>query len=214
MATVLLTDIKIDPTVQIRRGPHAGIVEKYMEAFEKLPPIDVFDTPEGMLLADGFHRWAAAERLGHPAIEANVREGSREDAMEWAVVANTKHGEQFTREERDDGIRRLHYMHEDWSERQLADAMSVSATTVNTLLRVDEVKGRTFPKSAYVNAPTDSHYREIARAPEQVQQPLVVATQKREWSVAETAQAVRNLKDERVPEDRSRRSSPARPIRC
>jgi hypothetical protein len=52
------------------------------------------------------------------------------------------------------------------------------------------------------NKLTSTHYREIARAPEQAWEPLAKAADKRGWSRDATALAVRNLKDDRIPEDR------------
>ncbi len=93
-----LSEIEIDPTIQIRRSNYEDTIQRYEEAFERLPPVDVFDTAEGLLLADGFHRIAAAERLGHSEIDATVRKGTRQDAAEHAVIANTKNGEPLTAE--------------------------------------------------------------------------------------------------------------------
>jgi ParB-like chromosome segregation protein Spo0J len=42
----------------------------------------VFDTEEGLLLADGYHRVAAALKEGRKTVEAEVRRGSRHDALE------------------------------------------------------------------------------------------------------------------------------------
>jgi ParB-like chromosome segregation protein Spo0J len=50
----------------------------------------VFETEDGLLLADGYHRIAAALREGHQAIDADVRKGSREDALEYAAVAGAR----------------------------------------------------------------------------------------------------------------------------
>jgi ParB-like chromosome segregation protein Spo0J len=193
-----IDSITIDPTVQIRRSNHEPTIRRYEESFDKLPPVDVFDTPEGLLLADGFHRSAAAQRLGLAEIEANVHKGTRADALEFAVISNTKNADPLTPDERDDGIRRLRQLHPDWSQRQIADAMSVSQSTVRRVFQIDEVKTTTF-RSESMDSPSDSHYREIARAPREHWQPLVRAAQKRDWTVKETADAARALRDEAVP---------------
>ena len=52
-------------------------VERYALMLDDLPPVVVFDTPEGLLLADGYHRLAAARRRGLETVEAEVRAGSR-----------------------------------------------------------------------------------------------------------------------------------------
>ena len=43
------------------------------------------ETNEGLLLADGYHRVAAARRRGLETIEAEVRPGSRQDALRYAA---------------------------------------------------------------------------------------------------------------------------------
>ena len=93
MPKIAINKIVVDPTVQIRRANHEPTIRRYEESFDKLPPVVVFDVPgEGRLLADGFHRIAAAERLGRREIDATLRKGTREDVLEFAVIANTKNG--------------------------------------------------------------------------------------------------------------------------
>lgn len=203
MTKLAIDSITIDPTVQIRRSNHEPTIRRYEESFDKLPPIDVFDTPDGLLLADGFHRTAAAQRLGLAEIEANVHKGSRADALEFAVLSNTKNADPLTPEERDDGIRRLKQLHPAWSLRQIADAMSVSHEAIRNVFRIDEVKREILP-SAPVNRLTDSHFRQLASAPKEARAPLAKAADKRRWSRDVTALAVKNLKDERVPEETKR----------
>ncbi len=201
MTKVAIRDITVDPTVQIRRGNHEPTIRRYMESFENLPPVDVFQTSEGLLLADGFHRWAAAERLGRKQIEAKIHKGSREDALEFAVISNTKNADALTPDERDDGIRRLHQLHPKWSQQEIASAMSLSQPTVSSVLAGDRVAQRVVITG---NKLTSTHYREIARAPEEKWEPLAKAADERGWSRDATAQAVRNLKDDRVPDARKR----------
>ena len=60
-------------------------VERYARMLDALPPVVVFDTPQGPLLADGYHRVAAARRLGRKTVEAEVRVGSRQEALRYAA---------------------------------------------------------------------------------------------------------------------------------
>ena len=60
-------------------------VERYARTLDDLPPVVVFDTPEGLLLADGYHRLAAARRSGLKTVEAEVRAGSRHEALRYAA---------------------------------------------------------------------------------------------------------------------------------
>jgi ParB-like chromosome segregation protein Spo0J len=48
-------------------------------------PVVVFETEDGLLLADGYHRVAAARLSGADTIRADVRAGSRKDALDYAV---------------------------------------------------------------------------------------------------------------------------------
>jgi hypothetical protein len=47
----------------------------------------VVDTPEGLLLDDGYHRVAASRRLGLEEVEAEVRTGTRRDALQQIGLA-------------------------------------------------------------------------------------------------------------------------------
>jgi hypothetical protein len=60
-------------------------VAHYRNMNTGVPPVMVFATEEGLLLVDGHHRVAAAIAAGETTIEANVRQGSRSEALEWAV---------------------------------------------------------------------------------------------------------------------------------
>src|SRR5437667_11829090 len=51
-------------------------VEGYRRSIDLLDPVVVFETEDGLLLADGYHRIAAAVREGRATIEGEVRKGS------------------------------------------------------------------------------------------------------------------------------------------
>jgi uncharacterized spore protein YtfJ len=56
------------------------------------PPITVFYDGSKYWLADGFHRFLAAQRNELPSISAEVHEGSRTDALRHALGANSTNG--------------------------------------------------------------------------------------------------------------------------
>jgi hypothetical protein len=73
----LLANAPLDPEAHL----DAQRVERYAGMIDTLPPVVVFATLEGVLLADGYHRVAAARVRGLETVEAEVRRGSRHDAL-------------------------------------------------------------------------------------------------------------------------------------
>jgi hypothetical protein len=80
----ILADTPIDPEAHL----DPARVESYAQRLDALPPVVVFDTPEGLLLVDGYHRVAAARHRGRETIEAEVRRGSRRVALEYAATVS------------------------------------------------------------------------------------------------------------------------------
>jgi hypothetical protein len=58
-------------------------VTAYMKA-AVVPPVVVFESREGLLLADGYHRVEAAQRRGETTIEAEIRPGGYREAVRYA----------------------------------------------------------------------------------------------------------------------------------
>jgi ParB-like chromosome segregation protein Spo0J len=56
------------------------------QSVDSIEPIVVFRTPEGLLLADGYHRLAAARRRGASTIACEIRIGSRTEALQYAAA--------------------------------------------------------------------------------------------------------------------------------
>ena len=96
--TVALTAIVNDGGTQMRAGMDAATITEYSEALAEadawpFPPIVVFHDGEKYWLADGFHRVNAAHRIGKfSQIPADVRSGTRRDAVLHAAGANASHG--------------------------------------------------------------------------------------------------------------------------
>jgi len=107
----------------------------------EFPPVDVFRCPGGeTLVADGFHRVTAAIEAGLGQINANVRPGSRGDALRSALKANCTHGMRRTREDVKKAIR-VAYEQREWlglpevpSARVVADLVGCDHKTVTAEL--------------------------------------------------------------------------------
>lgn len=70
---------------------HTDELYKHVLDGSKLPPVDVFQLPDGtLLLAAGHHRVEVTRRSGESQIRCNVRNGSKEDAIVHAAGSNRK----------------------------------------------------------------------------------------------------------------------------
>ena len=85
MPRVRIAELLASPLVDAGAHLAAERVEHYVEEPEP-PPVVVFETPEGLLLADGYHRVAAARLRGEETVPAVIRTGSRRDALRYAAV--------------------------------------------------------------------------------------------------------------------------------
>ncbi len=92
---VKLEDIDIYSGTQTRLATNDEAVSGYAESMKlgaEFPPIILFFDGSRYYLADGFHRFLAAKRNEDRDIVADVREGSRTDALVFALGANATNG--------------------------------------------------------------------------------------------------------------------------
>ena len=90
-----LEQIVRDPDVQARITVYENTVLEYIESLERgevFPPVTVFDDNGTYYLVDGWHRDEAMYRCGRKEIEAEVKMGSRRDAILFSVGVNSNHG--------------------------------------------------------------------------------------------------------------------------
>ncbi|WP_422929800.1 ParB N-terminal domain-containing protein [Singulisphaera sp. PoT] len=125
-----LEDLILDPNLHLRDRLDEFTVERYAESWQRLPPITVFQVEGKWLLADGFHRHAAAVMLGKRAIQAEVVEGSFEEALDFVASVNLFHGLPLTRTERRRAVDVKLRLHHDWSDRRMAEELGVSRELV------------------------------------------------------------------------------------
>lgn len=94
-----MADIAFDSGTQIRAAIDQQVVADYAEAMTsgaKFPAIVLFHDGNRHYLADGFHRFMAAQRLQLREIDADVRPGTKEDALWFALGANREQGQRLT----------------------------------------------------------------------------------------------------------------------
>ena len=101
-----LDEIKVDfSTYGYRKQKDWLRVQQYQEILDTLPPVDVFDTPQGMVLVAGHHRYDAHVNEGRQTLRANLHQGSELEARLFAIKSNVVHGLPLTRAERKQALR-------------------------------------------------------------------------------------------------------------
>jgi hypothetical protein len=197
-----LSSIYIDPEIQIRESTSQERIDLYREILDQLPPIRVYDTgADKYLLSDGFQRMAAAETSDPPRteIKAEIVQGTRWDAWEYAAVANMTHGLYLSKSERRDAIRRVKRNHPDDSYRDIAKRLSVSSYMVTEVVMVDRLLSKITWKPAWRLPPTVLY--EVAQAPEQFWLQLLKTLDRERWTGQQVHQAVITIKDENAPDE-------------
>ncbi len=99
------------------------------------PPVVVYFDGADYWLADGFHRLEAHKRLGLVEIAADVKQGTRRDAILYSVKANAIHGLRRTNDDKQRAVRLLLEDEEwrQWSDREIARQCGVTHPTVAAL---------------------------------------------------------------------------------
>lgn len=92
---IALDQIDIHGGTQTRVKTNEEAIESYAEEMNGgtvFPPITLYFDGATYWLADGFHRYLAAKRIGVPAITAEILAGGRVDALRHALGANATNG--------------------------------------------------------------------------------------------------------------------------
>ena len=136
MQTLKLTQIRTDGGTQARVSLNQDQVNEYaqqMQDGDVFPPVVVFSDGSDNWLADGFHRYFASRQIGSLEIEAEIREGTVDDATLYAFGATARRGMTFTREDYKHIVTRM-MQHPDWctwSTRKIAEHIGCSAMTIS-----------------------------------------------------------------------------------
>lgn len=130
-----LSSIDIHGGTQARVKTSEEAVESYAEEMAhgtEFPPIMVYFDGATHWLADGFHRYLAASRIGAPTIAAEVRPGGRVDALRHALGANATNGVYRTNADKRNAVG---IALEEWPDRAnpvIAEICRVSVELVRT----------------------------------------------------------------------------------
>ena len=133
-----IKDIKTDGGTQTRVELNSEIIKSYAEDMleeKEFPPVVVFYDGSNYWLADGFHRVKASNKAGFTEVDAEVRQGTRRDAILYSVSANSSHGLRRTNQDKRNAV--LTLLRDDewtkWSDRKIAEKCGVSNDFVSRI---------------------------------------------------------------------------------
>jgi hypothetical protein len=145
MKKLNLLTIKIDGGTQARVSLNQDVVKEYAESMREgdvFPPITVFFDGSDYWLADGFHRYFATKANAFTSIEADIRNGTLDDATLFAFSANSKRGLSMTFEDNRNIIYAMlrHPEWSKWTNTAIAKHIGVSSMTVGRVKATMEKK--------------------------------------------------------------------------
>ena len=131
--------LRCDADVQPRLALSEAHIREYaalLQEGHQLGTIVVFQDGSDYYLADGFHRVEAAKSIGLAELPAEIRMGTKRDAMLYACGAN-KHGKPLSNPDKQRVVRHLLEDTEwgQWSDREIARHCGVGHALVSRLRR-------------------------------------------------------------------------------
>lgn len=135
---IRLEKIKVDGDLQVRDKINEAAVREYADVIRgggKMPPVTVFFDGKSYHLADGWHRFFAHKQAAFPEIEAEIHDGTRRDAILFALSANDKHGLRRTNADKRRSVLVLleDFEWSGWNNTKIAEVCGVSATFVDKI---------------------------------------------------------------------------------
>lgn len=189
----IIVDLDINPRDRI----HRDWVEDLADNIDAIDPVVVVGTPEGDVLADGFHRYYACQRAGKETIEAERRRGTRQDARDLAIILNLRHGMKLSHEERRQAIIDYHERHPALDHRELARTLNLDPSTVRDALEWHQQTKTVERPLAY------SEERELARSnlPPPQKERLREAAREARWTKDDLRQALETVESPEISEE-------------
>lgn len=138
MKKLNLLAIRLDGETQARVSLNQAQVTEYSEHMkdgDQFPPITVFHDGSDYWLADGFHRYFATKANGLVSIEAEVKEGTKRDALLFAFGANGRRGLSLSADDKRSIVKRMLEDEEwrQWTNAEIARHVGVSKMTVGRI---------------------------------------------------------------------------------
>lgn len=178
MTSLKLSQIRTDAGTQSRAGINEEVVADYAERMvegDKFPAVVVFHDGTEYFLADGFHRVMAASRNEFLDVLADVRQGTRMDALKHSLGANTSNGLQRTTKDKrrcvEIGLKEF----SSYSNRAIAQLCGVSDMMVAAIRNVTANQLQDSCSSPRVGLDGKTRKLPVKFEPEPAEQPVEIA---------------------------------------
>ena len=128
--------IRTNGNTQPRDQVNDEIVNEYADLMTdgaKFTAVIVFFDGAAYWLADGFHRFFAAKKAGINAIDAEIHQGTLQDARWYAVGSNISHGLRRNNNDKHRAVKMALEIHPEMSNRVIAEYCGVSPAFVDKL---------------------------------------------------------------------------------
>lgn len=137
---IQINQIKQDSALQPRDKMDTAIIDEYTEAMKRgdvFPAIVVYKIRDEYFLADGYHRFMAAQGANLTEMRCDVRVGTMREAVLFSAGANATHGVRRTNADKYRAVQILLKDREwkEWTDPQIAAACNVSPDLVGNIRR-------------------------------------------------------------------------------
>lgn len=138
MTRIAMSAIAFDAGTQVRAAIDQQVVTDYAEAMvngAQFPPIVLFHDGNQYYLADGFHRFMAAQRNQWREIDAEVQAGTHQDALWFALGANKANGKRLTEADKTHAVAMALMQWPEKMQREIAEQVGCSESLVSKVAR-------------------------------------------------------------------------------
>lgn len=137
---ISLEEIIVEDDIVARaemNGSYLADIENDLKDGAQLPPVSLFLDATKYYLVDGLHRLYAAKNLKQEMIVADIRKGSRRDAILFSCKVNSEHGLRRTRKDKRKAVKKLLTNSEwnHWSDGKIAKQCAVTQPFVSKVRR-------------------------------------------------------------------------------
>jgi hypothetical protein len=140
LAWLALSTLVSDDGTQSRASLCSDVILRYADLMSdgiEFPPVVVFCDGALYRVVDGFHRIAAAYSINCTEIQAEIHNGTREEAQWYALQCNGQHGHPRTHDDIAHAFKLMlaHPNSRNMSNRSMASHLHVSEATIRRLKR-------------------------------------------------------------------------------